>query len=133
MAELVCVDPKQVKTAWVEVSHWIKLAMERGDLGLFTDIEQDVLSGRSLLWLVWDKPKILAVVVTQLRQTECTKSCVIAACGGEQSGLWLGLITEIENYARAEGCDAVRIMGRRGWARALPDYRTARIVLERRL
>jgi hypothetical protein len=132
-AEAVCVDPKQVHIIWPEVSHWIKRAMERGDLGTFVDTEADVLSGRALLWLAWDAPKIEAAVVTKLGRSEKTKSCVIVACGGERSERWASLIEQIENYARAEGCDAVRIFGRRGWARVYPEYRVAKILLERRL
>lgn len=133
LADLVCVDPAQVHIIWPEVSHWIKRAMQRGDLGRFDDVEDHVLNGRMLLWLVWDKPKILAAVVTQLATTECTKACVIVACGGEKSGVWLHLISKIENYARAEGCAAVRIIGRSGWARVLPEFRVVHIVLEKRL
>jgi hypothetical protein len=46
---------------------------------------------------------------------------------------WLPLLAGIETYARAAGCACVRIMGRKGWARALPTYRTTRIVLEKEL
>lgn len=105
--------------------------MERGDLGRFETVEQDVLSGIALLWLAWNGTKIEAACVTQLDTTECTKACVIVACGG--AGQWSSLITDIEQYAQAEGCDAVRIYGRSGWVRVLPGYRTAKIVLEKRL
>ena len=37
--------------------------------------------------------------------------------------LWLHLLDGIEAFARAEGCDAMRIIGRKGWARVLKDYR----------
>jgi hypothetical protein len=46
---------------------------------------------------------------------------------------WIGLIEKIEEFARAEGCSATRIMGRKGWARVLASYRTKRIVLEKDL
>jgi hypothetical protein len=46
---------------------------------------------------------------------------------------WIGLIEKIEEFARAEGCSATRIMGRKGWARVLTSYQTKRIVLEKDL
>jgi hypothetical protein len=46
---------------------------------------------------------------------------------------WLRLLEGIEDFARAEGCEATRIMGRRGWARVLTSYQTKRIVLEKDL
>jgi hypothetical protein len=38
-----------------------------------------------------------------------------------------------ETFAKAEGCAAIRIHGRRGWAREFPDYRLTRILLEKNL
>jgi hypothetical protein len=46
---------------------------------------------------------------------------------------WIGLIEKIEEFARAEGCSATRIMGRKGWARVLTSYQTKRLVLEKDL
>lgn len=131
MAKAICVDPKEINRIWFQVSHWIKLAMERGDLGRFESVEADVLNGHALLWLSWNGQSIEAACVTKLDVTESTKACVIVACGG--AGRWSSLITDIERYAQAEGCGAVRIYGRPGWARVLPGYRVAKIVLERRM
>jgi hypothetical protein len=46
---------------------------------------------------------------------------------------WLRLLEGIEDFARAEGCEATRIIGRQGWARVLPSYQTKPIVLEKDL
>jgi hypothetical protein len=107
--------------------------MERGDLGTFAAVEADVRAGQALLWLVWNAPFIKAAAVTQLARSERSKVCMIVACGGEGMTLWLPLIEKIEAYARDEGCDAVRILGRKGWMRVLKDYRAPRVVLEKRL
>ena len=103
---------------------------------------------------------VQAAAVTELQRTEWRKVCVIVACGAPSrcsrgSRLshpsswaavsraadsraadmrrWIGLIEKIEEFARAEGCSATRIMGRKGWARVLASYRTKRIVLEKDL
>ena len=129
----ICVDPKLVHIVWPEVSHWIKLALERGDLGLFSEVVDDVLAGRSLLWLAWNRPRIVGAAVTQIYRTEKSKVCLIVACGGVGITDWLIGIRQIEEYAKAEGCDVVRILGRKGWLRMLKDYSAPKIVLERRL
>lgn len=131
--ETVCVEPKQVSCIWECVKHWIERAMERGDLGRFEELEHDVINGQALLWLVWKAPEILGATVTQIVMTQRSKICVIAACGGENMRLWLPLVEKIENYARNEGCDAVRILGRKGWMRMLKDYSAPAVILERRL
>jgi hypothetical protein len=46
---------------------------------------------------------------------------------------WIGLLERIEEFARTEGCEATRIIGRKGWARVLTSYQTKRIVLEKDL
>ena len=107
-----------------------------------------------------DAARVQAAAVTELHRTEWRKVCVIVACGapsGRSRGSgrlrpssraaasraaasptvdmrrWIGLIEKIEEFARAEGCSATRIMGRKGWARVLTSYQTKRIVLEKDL
>jgi hypothetical protein len=107
-----------------------------------------------------DAACVQAAAVTELHRTEWRKVCVIVACGAPSgrspaSGRlrpssraavsraaasrtvdmrrWIGLIEKIEEFARAEGCSATRIMGRKGWARVLTSYQTKRIVLEKDL
>jgi hypothetical protein len=70
--------------------------------------------------------------VTELLATEWRKVCCVVACGGE--GLdWPLLIKPLEQFAKHEGCSAVRIMGREGWQRVLKDYRRRRVVLEKEI
>lgn len=107
--------------------------MERGDLGRFEDVERDVLNGAALLWLAWADPRIEGVAVTQLSRTEKSKICTIVACGGESFRRWVGLIEKLEDYARDEGCDCTRILGRLGWHRVLKDYAAKKVILEKAL
>ena len=133
MAETVCVPPDQVEYIWDEVKGWIKTALERGDLGKFNDVEDDVLSGNALLWLAYQEPKIVGAAVTKLGDTEKSKVCLIVACGGAGIAHWLSGIEKIEEYAKEQGCDVVRILGRKGWLRLLKDYSAPKAILERRL
>ena len=128
----MCVDPERVREVWSHVAPLLESAVSRTDLGRFDEIEHDVLSGRSLLWLAWSG-QIEAVATTILAETDTAKVCVLTACGGKDMRRWLALLMTIESYARAEGCSRMRIFGRKGWQRMLPDYRTTNIVLERKL
>ncbi|MGD9725259.1 MAG: hypothetical protein AB7R40_23580 [Nitrospiraceae bacterium] len=101
-------------------------------MGSLQELDTDVLSGRALLWIVHGDG-IEAATVTRLDLTEHGKVCTILACGGLGRSRWLHLLGDIEAYAKTEGCDGVRLYGRRGWKRALPDYREIGIVMERRL
>ena len=151
---LVCVPPDKVALAWPSVRSLIFAAMKRGDLSSFGPVEDSVLRGDALLWLALshedgDAVRIDAAAVTELHRTEWRKICVVVACGAPSGRLrpssradssratgmrrWIGLLERIEEFARAEGCSATRIIGRKGWARVLPSYQAKRIVLEKEL
>jgi hypothetical protein len=130
---IICVDPALADKVWPHVDSAIRAAMQRGAIGAFQPVAQSVLAGRALVWLATDGERIRAAAVTELHATEWRKVCVIVACGGNAMRSWLHLIREIEQFAKDEGCAATRIVGRKGWARMLKDYRTKRIILEKEL
>jgi len=131
--QLICIDPAQVHQFWPYAAPFIKSAMERGRLGDFDGIACSVRANRALLWICWNGAKIKAAVVTELTMANGEKFCTIVACGGQDRDEWMPLIGGLEKYARAEGCTAMRIMGRRGWERLLPDYKPTRVILEKEL
>jgi hypothetical protein len=130
---LICIDPAQAHEFWPYVGPLIKSAMEKGRLTDFAEVERDVLAGRALLWLAWNGEKIKAAAVTELGIANGEKFCTIVACGGHDRRQWLHLIAGLEAYGKAEGCAAIRIYGRRGWLKLLPEYRTTRVLLEKEL
>ena len=139
--QAVCVDPARVYEAWPLVAPLIRRAVERGGLADAAQLERDLCIGAALLWLAWDPrsaaesggARVEAAAVTQLDVANGKKFCTIAACGGRGLKRWRALIGALERFARAEGCASLRIYGRRGWARILPDYRLHSIVLEKEL
>lgn len=134
MMEIACVPPDKVALVWPRVSGLIYIAMKRGDLMAFAPVEQSLFNGMAQLWLaVENRNDIIAAAVTELHATEWRKVCVIVACSGKDMDRWIELIEEIEKFAKAESCSRVRIVGRKGWERVLPNYRTRRIVLDKDL
>ncbi len=131
--DLVCVDPKRVHDVWSHVSVLLKAACCRTKLNAFADIEADVLSGRSLLWIAWNNRTIEAAAATILIDSEIGKVCIITVCGGNQMKRWLPLIDQIEAYAKAEDCKRVRIYGRKGWLHVLDGYREKHIIMDKEL
>jgi len=129
----ICIDPAHVDRVWPLVSHLIRAAMRKGRISEFADVERAVLDGAMLLWVAADRQAIWAAAVTQLTSPNGEKFCTIVACGGRERARWLPLKAELEAFAKAEGCAAIRIHGRRGWAREFPDYRLTRILLEKEL
>lgn len=132
-AELVCVDPGRVHEIWPHVRHLLRAACCRTGLNAFSDIEANILSGRSLLWVAWDRQAIEAAAATILIGSEIGKVCIITACSGSSMTRWLPLIAQIENYARKEGCARVRIYGRKGWLRVLDGYAQKHVIMDKDL
>jgi hypothetical protein len=132
-AELVCVDPKRVQEIWQHVAILLKKACSRTQLNAFEDIEADILSGRSLLWLAWNGRSVQSAAATVLINSETGKVCIITVCGGSKMRRWLTLIDQIEAYAKRECCTRVRILGRKGWLRVLDGYRQRHVIIEKQL
>jgi hypothetical protein len=130
MVELICVDPARAAEIWPVVSPLIRPALEN-TLTDFDTVASDVIAGRSLLWLVWDGSKLDAAVVTSISISNGRKFCTIVACGGRGLSNWKVLIGKLEQFAKAEGCRSIVIMGRRGWAREFPAYKLTSVTLEK--
>ena len=131
--ELVCVDPERVHDVWAHVAPRIRSAIERTGLSDFAELERDVLRGGQQLWLAWNGEAIEAAATTHLTLVGPQKVCVITTCAGEHMKQWLPLLSYIERYAKAEGCAIIRIFGRHGWQRVLPEYEVSNVVLDKEL
>lgn len=131
-ADLLCVPPDRVREFWPHVEPLIRGALERTELSDPRDIERDILSGSSLLWLAW-ADGIEAAAASQVVRIGEKKVCIITACGGANRERWLPLIEGIENYARIEGCSCVRIYGRKGWLRVLGGYEAKHVIMDKDL
>lgn len=135
--DLVPVDPPLVKDIWPHVRAMVKSAIDRTDLCNFDGVEREVLGGLQQLWLAWNGTAIEAAAVTQLVQIGARKICIVVAAGAAPSNhnrkRWPSLMAGIEQFARNEGCRAVRIIGRKGWQRILADYRANYVVMDREL
>jgi hypothetical protein len=130
---LICIDPAQVHEFWPYVAPLIKAAMQKGRLSDYADVEHSVRNGNALLWIAWNGETIKAAAVTELGVANGEKFCTVVACGGHERRQWLHLLAGLETYGKAEGCAAMRMYGRRGWLRLLPEYRATRVLLEKAL
>ncbi len=132
MIDLVCVDPKDVHLIWPQAKGLIRAAIEKTDLSEFADVESDVLAGDQLLWLALSD-HIEAAATTHLIKTRGKPVLIVTAVAGAQRERWLPLKHRIEKYAKDEGASRIRTFGRKGWERALPDYRVAYVIMEKEL
>ncbi len=85
------------------------------------------------LWIVWDG-SVRAIVATELYfDVSKMKCCTIRFATGRGAAGWSPLISQIEDWARDEGCVKIDMTARKGWARHLPAYKLSHVFLEKGL
>lgn len=114
-----------LELGWPLVEPLLKRALTADDIS--TDemralAEQD----RMMIWAIFDPEKPLplkAAGATGLQKAGDETVVEIQALGGADMKSWLdAALDEFENMAFEHGVDIIRIIGRRGWAKHLPDY-----------
>jgi hypothetical protein len=131
-AEAVPVQRARLAEVWPAVEPLLTPALKRGGEMTMQGLVEALRDGRFVLWLAWSG-RLEAAAVTEVADTIAGRVCCIVACGGRDRARWLDLRADLETYARRAGCVRMRIYGRKGWLRALPDFRAARVILEKEL
>jgi hypothetical protein len=130
--EVVCVEPARWPAVWPHVAPMLQAACDRCGDWTSEAIRAGLADESLLLWITWDGAKILAAAVTQLILVPRGLVCQIVACGGTDVN-WPERLAHFERFARDEGCVEMRVQGRPGWARVLPEYKTEWVSLAKRL
>ena len=91
---------------------------------------QRIADGYAVLWVISNSyGKHKGVVVTEIKRYPNFDVAVGHLCGGEDIDEWIHLLSEIEDWAKRQGCRRFEIQGRKGWAKKLPsDYKTDAVV-----
>lgn len=105
---------------WTEARQWLLPALRRLN-GLYEedDIVAGLLAGSMRLWR---KPHAAAVTVIE---TYPRMRLITTLLAGAETGYLhelMELAKEGEAYGIANGCKRVRLLGRKGWERVLPDF-----------
>lgn len=130
---LVAVPPDKAQQAWHLAEKHVLAAIDGSGFAEVSDIQMQVMLGEALLWLAAEGTSVIGAGVTRLIDVGGKKSCEIFAWGAEDQQKCAPLLKTIEKYAKNEGCASMRLSGRRGWARQLPDYRLVAVILEKEL
>ena len=95
----------------------------------------EIRYGKVLLWIAIEEDggEIHAAMTTELVPMRPGLVCWMCQCGGDRMLDWSRFHTEIEDYAKKEGCVKVILRGRSGWRRILPGYSVKTVQLEKTL
>lgn len=106
----------------------ILLARIDQDTHTLEDIKAAIDAKIAQLWAGRD-----SVIVTELIGFPRKRVCRIWLAAGDMDELTGEMLPDVEDWAKAEGCATVEIIGRKGWTRVLKGYREPVAVLEKEL
>lgn len=113
-------DPRWLEFHFARCRGWLEEALSSGLLRTHAieHVWEALTSGECQIW-----PKQASVAVTQLQSYPTGKKALcIWLAGGDLKELKATHVA-IEQFAKSIGCDALLISGRKGWLKALGDYR----------
>lgn len=97
------------------------------------DMAGRFVRGEWQMWVVYDG-EYRAVLATELFiEASGMKNARVVFCTGIWAKQWVGLIAQIEDWARDMGCRKLEMLARKGWARHLEDYKLTHVQLEKDL
>jgi hypothetical protein len=109
---------------------FIRAACERGPGGTNADdLFALCVTGDRQLWLSIEDGQTVAACITAIFIEADGKVCEIISAGGR--GV-LDHVDEVAAWAKANGCRAMRLIGRRGWLRRL-DWPLKGVIMEKAL
>lgn len=115
---------------WPLVAPMLAKALETQSAMDLKSVYEDVKRGKFLLWRIADK----AAFITEIQHFALEKICVVVLCGGDGMDEWLMSADHtLTRHAKALGCAALMIVGRRGWSKLVPAYRIEGFIMRKPL
>lgn len=116
---ITMVFPANVTKAWPQVAQVLKPAVDRVGTHDIEDVRRDILSGKSQLWVQWDKSTGTcdAALITEFQTfpkglfLNVWLYGVSPRAGADEEALE----KQVFNYAFANGCTGIKHEGRKGW------------------
>ncbi len=99
------------------------------------DILEALKTDKALLWVIHTGPSLEAALVTQLKIDKHGKFFTVWALGGRDIESWIDLHSELEAYAKREGCDRIIHQLRPGFGRLMmkrdPKFKLINMTIEK--
>ncbi len=120
MSKLTVYEKNDIHLVWEDVRPLINRALEHSYTHGLGDIADGLFTGYMNLWVYGE---FQAAMVTQVLEDHHGKFCLLLTLSGDNFDEYKQYLDVIEAWAKAEGCKEMRIYGRRGWLRKLPEFK----------
>lgn len=128
---MFALDASQIEATWDDYRHLFeKFERETGEMSA-EKVKAAALDSTLQIWGFQDAGKVHGVIATEVGETARGLVCTIRiACGKAPVGMQKRLLDEVGHWAKKTDCVAVRLIGRKGWLRRFPFFRTTGVVAE---
>ena len=129
---IALIDPANAGVVWPHVERLLSPAIDQSGGRYTIDATRHAIStGEMQLWVAHEDSQIYAAMTSSVVVYPAKKMLAVIHCGGRMMGLWLPTMSSVEAWAKSHGCEGVEIVGRAGWAKALPGYARSGTLIER--
>ena len=129
------VPAEYLEITWQGVEPYLTRALARGGQYKTSDVLRKLITKEMQLWISYkgdySNPDVQAFCITEINITPLQKECLIVWCSGKERDNWHDYIKEIEKWAKARGCDVMKVMTRPGWERVHKTYKKTHSLLEK--
>lgn len=130
---ITALEPGTAASQWPVLRDLIDVGYSVGGELMPADMPERIVLGKTLIWIAIDDEtaKVHAAMTTELVPMRYGLVCWMCQCSGDRMREWSDFHVKIEEYAKAEGCVRVRLVGRPGWERVLDGYKVVTVTLEK--
>ena len=121
--EITYIRPKDIDSIWSKVKPFMEVAAEY-TYGRFTtnDIRTGYKEGNQQFWLAHEGEEVLGFSITEVTDYPQTRALVMHFTGGKNLPLWKApMLKDIQEFAKANGCDIIESYGRVGWGKVFKE------------
>ena len=124
----------EIQMQWHRIAELLLPVMRRDEVdNTLSDVNKFLISGHMQCWHInWE-----TVFITQIQpygadaQNPTKRVCAIIYCAGKDLERWLPYAkTHFKEWAKTMNCSKLRLYGREGWQKVLPDFKKTCITLE---
>lgn len=132
MINLSTLQSDKIEGSWDEIEPLVKRVLNKIDLYYTIEyIKESLLRAEMQLWTSLEGTQIKSICITQIQIHPKYKFLNIVMQAGQLASV--EHLHQIEQWGKSQGCTRVKLTGRRGWKRVLPDYKETLIKLEKEL
>lgn len=128
---IFCLSAEQIDSCWHDIASLLEQFQRQCCSIPLVDIQRAARESKMQVWGLQTDTAVHGVVVTEIQRTTQGLICLLVLACGKAPLLERRRILEvIRSWADAQGCQKLRIQGRRGWLRFDRSFEQTGVIME---